>query len=76
LIRLILFAAVAFLIIFVFRLVKLLIQFRSGSRPSNIDDLKSRAEHLKNKYKNVEEADYRDITPPEDKSDTFKEDNG
>ena len=75
-IRLILFAAVAFLIIFVFRLVKLLTQFHSGSRPSNIDDLKKRAENLKNKYKNVEEAEYRDITPPEDESDTQKEDNG
>ena len=75
-IRLILFAAVAFLIIFVFRLVKLLTQFRSGSRPSNIDDLKKRAENLKNKYKNVEEAEYRDITRPEDESDTQKEDNG
>jgi hypothetical protein len=31
---------------------------------------------LKNKYKNVEEADYRDINSSEEEGDTFKEDNG
>ena len=74
--RVILFAAVAFLVIFTFRFVKLLSQYRGGSRPSTMDDLKNRAEHLKNKYKNVEEADYKDITPSEDESDPSKEDNG
>jgi CRISPR/Cas system-associated endonuclease Cas3-HD len=76
LIRVILFAAVIFLVFYTFKLVKLLSQYRSGSRPSNIDDLKNRAEHLKNKYKNVEEADYRDITSSEDESDSSKENNG
>ena len=52
-----------------FRLFKSLSNYRSGSKP-NLDDLKSRAEHLKNKYKNVEEADYRDITSSDEKSES------
>ena len=75
-IRLIFFAAIAFLVIFTFRLVKLISRFRTGSKPSNIEDLKNRTEKLKNKYKNVEEADYRDITQSEDESDSLKDDNG
>ena len=57
------------LIYFGFRLFKSLSNYRSGSKP-NLDDLKSRAEHLKNKYKNVEEADYRDITSSDEKSES------
>jgi hypothetical protein len=71
LIRLILYAAIAILIIFAFRFYKLLSSYKSGSRP-NINDLKDRAEHLKNKYKNVEEADFRDITSSEDDTESSK----
>jgi hypothetical protein len=46
----------------------LLSSYKSGSRP-NVDDLKDRAANLKNKYKNVEEADFRDITSSDDESD-------
>jgi len=71
LIRLILYAAIGILIFFAYRLFKLLTDFKSGSRP-NIDDLKDRAEHLKNKYKNVQEADFKDITSSEDENETSK----
>lgn len=70
-IRLILYAAIGILIFFAYRLFKLLTDFKSGSRP-NIDDLKDRAEHLKNKYKNVQEADFKDITSSEDENETSK----
>ena len=69
--RIILILAAALLILFVFRLVKLLAKFRTGSRP-NLDDLKDRATHLKNKYKDLEEADFRDVTPPNEESDSSK----
>jgi len=69
LIRLILYAAIAILVFFAYRFFKLLTSYKSGSRP-NVNDLKNRAEQLKNKYKNVEEADFRDITSSEDESDS------
>ena len=72
--RIILVLAVVFLVIFAVRLVKLLMNFSSSSSKPNIDDLKSRAANLKNKYKDLEEADFRDITPPEDESEPPKED--
>jgi len=74
LIRIILYAAIAILIIFAFRFFKLISNLKSASKP-NIDDLKSRAEFLKNKYKNVEEADYRDITTSDEESDSPPKDN-
>jgi hypothetical protein len=43
--------------------------YKSASRP-NIDDLKERADNLKNKYKNIEEADFRDITSSDDEKDS------
>ena len=70
-IRLILYAAIGMLIYFVYRLFKSLSSFRTGSKP-NLDDLKDRAEYLKNKYKNVEEADYRDITSSDDEQESSK----
>ncbi|MCL4279440.1 MAG: hypothetical protein KJZ60_07095 [Ignavibacteriaceae bacterium] len=45
--------------------------YKSGSRP-NVDDLKERAANLKNKYKNVQEADFRDITSSEDETESPK----
>jgi len=71
LIRLILYAAIGMLIYFVYRLFKSLSSFKSGSKP-NLDDLKDRAEYLKNKYKNVEESDYRDITSSEEQQESSK----
>jgi len=71
LIRLILYAAIGMLIYFVYRLFKSLSSFKSGSKP-NLDDLKDRAEYLKNKYKNVEEADYRDITSSDEQQESSK----
>ncbi|OGU69177.1 MAG: hypothetical protein A2W30_01615 [Ignavibacteria bacterium RBG_16_36_9] len=68
-IKIILYAAIAIFVIFVFKFVRLLSNFKSASRP-NIDDLKDRASYLKNKYKNVEEADYRDITSSDEESDS------
>jgi len=73
LIRIILYAAIAILIIFAFRFFKLISNLKSASKP-NIDDLKSRAEFLKNKYKNVEEADYRDITSSDEEGDPTEKD--
>lgn len=70
-IRILLYAAIAFLILFAFRFFKLLSNYKSGSRP-NIDDLKERAANLKNKYKNVQEADFRDVTSSEDENDSSK----
>jgi len=72
--RIILIMAVALLILFAYRLIKLISKFGSGSKP-NVDDLKDRASKLKNKYKDLEEADYRDITPP-DPGDPSKKNNG
>lgn len=72
--RIILIMAVAILILFAFRLVKLLSKFGSTSRP-NVDDLKNRATNLKNKYKDLEEADFRDVTPPNEESDPSKKNN-
>ncbi|MDZ7626313.1 MAG: hypothetical protein U5J96_17945 [Ignavibacteriaceae bacterium] len=73
-IRIILYAAIAILIFFAFRFFKLISNLKSASKP-NVDDLKSRAEFLKNKYKNVEEADYRDITSSDEESDSPPKDN-
>ena len=70
-IRIIIFIAIGLFIFFAFRFYKLVSNFKSGSRP-NIDDLKDRAESLKNKYKNVEEAEYRDISSSEEDSDSSK----
>ena len=70
-IRLILYLAIGFLLIFAYRLYKLLTNYKSGTKP-NINDLKNRAEYLKNKYKNVEEAEFKDITPLEDEDEPEK----
>jgi len=69
-IRILLYAAIAMLVLFAFRFFKLLSGYKSGSRPS-VDDLKEKAASLKNKYKNVQEADYRDISS-EDENDSSK----
>ena len=69
-IRILLYAAIAMLVLFAFRFFKLLSGYKSGSRPS-VDDLKEKATSLKNKYKNVQEADYRDISS-EDENDSSK----
>lgn len=73
-IRIILYGAIAILIFFAFRFFKLISNIKSASKP-NIDDLKDKATYLKNKYKNVEEADYRDITSSDDESDSPPKDN-
>lgn len=73
-IRIILFIAIAIMVIFLYRFIKLMSNYKSASKP-NLDDLKSRADYLKNKYKNVEEADYRDITSSEADSDSTPKDN-
>lgn len=72
--RIILIIAVIILIFFVAKLVRLLRNYGSGSR-SNIDDLKDRASHLKNKYKDIQEADFTEI-PPEENTQSFDEDDG
>jgi hypothetical protein len=46
---------------------------KSASRP-NVDDIKDKASYLKNKYKNVEEADYRDITSSDEEGDPTEKD--
>ena len=69
-IRILLYAAIAMLVLFAIRFFKLLSGYKSSSRPS-VDDLKEKAASLKNKYKNVQEADYRDISS-EDESDSSK----
>ena len=68
-IKIFLYAAVAIFVLFMIKFIRLISNFKSASRP-NIDDLKDKAEYLKNKYKNVEEADYRDITSLDEKSDS------
>ena len=65
------YAAIVILVLFAVRFFKLLSSYKSGSRP-NIDDLKERAANLKNKYKNVQEADFRDISSSEDDNDSSK----
>jgi hypothetical protein len=74
LIKIILYGAIVILVIFVFRFFKLMSSLKSASRP-NVDDIKDRASYLKNKYKNVEEADFRDITSSDEESDPSKKDN-
>lgn len=73
-IKIILFGAIAIFVIFVIKFIKLISDFKSSSRP-NFDDLKDRASYLKNKYKNVEEADYHDITSSDEESDSPPKDN-
>jgi hypothetical protein len=73
LIKIILYGAIAILVIFVFRFFKLMSNLKSASRP-NVDDIKDRASYLKNKYKNVEEADYRDITSSDEEGDPTEKD--
>ena len=70
-IRLILYIAIGILLLFAYRFYKLLSNYKTGSRP-NINDLKDRAEYLKNKYKNAEEAQFKDITPSEDEDEPEK----
>jgi hypothetical protein len=70
-IRLIIYGGIAILIIFAYKFYKAVTNFKSNSRP-NINDLKDRAEQLKNKYKNVEEADFRNITSSEDENENSK----
>jgi Sec-independent protein translocase protein TatA len=72
--RIILIVAVIILIFFVTKLFKLLRNFTSGSR-QNLGNLKDQASHLKNKYKDIQEADFTEI-PPEDDSQSFDEDDG
>ncbi|GIK61239.1 MAG: hypothetical protein HND39_10030 [Ignavibacteriota bacterium] len=69
--RIILYGAIAILVLFAFKFFKLMSNYKSGSRP-NVDDLKERAANLKNKYKNVQEADFRDITSSEDETESPK----
>jgi len=71
LIRVIIYIAIGILLLFAYRFYKLLSDFKSGSRP-NINDLKDRAEYLKNKYKNVEEAQFKDIAASEDEDESEK----
>ncbi|NNG27708.1 MAG: hypothetical protein HKM87_09290 [Ignavibacteriaceae bacterium] len=40
--------------------------FSSSSKPT-IDDLKNEQRNVENKYKDVEDADYKEIPPEEDK---------
>jgi hypothetical protein len=74
LIKIILYGAIVILVIFVIKFFKLMSNLKSASRP-NVDDIKDRASYLKNKYKNVEEADFRDITSSDEESDPSKKDN-
>lgn len=72
-IRFLLIMAIVMLVLFAIRFVRLMMKFGSSSKP-NIDDLKDRATNLKNKYKDLEEAEFRDI-PSDDESKSSKENN-
>lgn len=70
-IRILLYLAIVALVLFAIRFFKLMSNYKSASRPS-VDDLKEKAANLKNKYKNIQEADFRDITSSEDETDSPK----
>jgi hypothetical protein len=70
-IRIILYAAIAILVLFAIKFFKLMSNYKSASRPS-VDDLKEKAANLKNKYKNIQEADFRDIISSEDENDSTR----
>jgi hypothetical protein len=70
-IRILLYAAIAMLVLFAIKFFKLMSNYKSASRPG-VDDLKEKAASLKNKYKNIQEADFRDITSSEDETDSPK----
>lgn len=72
--RIIVIAAVIILSLFVLKLIRLLRNFGSASRP-NVNDFKDRASHLKNKFKDIQEADFTEIPPDEDFQSSEK-DNG
>jgi Sec-independent protein translocase protein TatA len=72
--RIIVIAAVIILSLFVLKLIRLLRNFGSASR-SNVNGLKDRASHLKNKFKDIQEADFTEIPPDEDIQSSEK-DNG
>jgi hypothetical protein len=69
LIRIILVVAVALLIFFLIKFIRLMSNYKSASRP-NVDDLKDKASYLGDKYKNAEEADFRDIKPNDKESES------
>ncbi len=48
------------------RLVKLLLNYFSSSSKPTIDDLKKQGQKYANKYKDVEEADFKEINPEDE----------
>ncbi len=51
----------------VIRFVRSLMKYFSSSSKPTIDDLKNKQRNFGKKYKDVEEVDFREITPEEDK---------
>lgn len=70
-IRIILYAGIVILVLFAIKFFRLLSSYKSGSR-TGVEDIKERAANLKNKYKNIQEADFRDITSSDDENDSSK----
>ena len=66
-IRFFLILAILFLLFFVVKFVRLMFNFNSSTK-STINDLKQKAENLKKKYGDVEEAEFREIPPEEEDS--------
>ena len=56
----------------VIRFVRLLMKYFSSTSKPTIDDLKNEQRNFEKKYKDVEEADFKDIPPDEDKEDNKK----
>ena len=50
----------------VIRFVRLLMKYFSSTSKPTIDDLKNEQRNFEKKYKDVEEADFKDIPPGED----------
>lgn len=73
-IRLIQILVVGFLIYMIIRLVRLIRKFGSSSRPS-IDDLKEQTKKFEKDSANIEDAEFREISP-EEKKDSSEDING
>jgi len=54
-----------FLFYFILKFVRMMLKYTSSTK-STINDLKHKAENLKQKYGDIEEAEFREIPPEEE----------
>jgi len=70
-IRFFLVVIVGILVLMVIKFVRLIMKFSASSR-SSIDDMNKDKEKIRNHFKNVEEAEFRDLPPDDDENSSDK----